>query len=109
MNEHGHDFGHEFVSEADWDMKTRFFGTSDTDSDMGSVMTSDTGSDTHTCPKTGHDFGHGESHDTGQGHDFRHGHVRKPRTRTNFALACRLISGANMNYVGYNIRKMPNS
>ena len=40
----GHDFGHELmsesVSEADSDTDTRFFGTSDTD--IGSVMTSDT-------------------------------------------------------------------
>ena len=39
MNGHGHDFGHEFVSEsvseADSDRASRFFGTSDTDSDMG--------------------------------------------------------------------------
>ena len=47
MNEHEHDFGHEFVSEsvseAGSDTNTRFFGASDTDSDMDSdkVMTSD--------------------------------------------------------------------
>ena len=37
MNGHGHEFGHEFVSEsvseADSDTDTRFFGTSDMDSD----------------------------------------------------------------------------
>ena len=37
MNGHGHDFGHEFVSEsvseADSDTDTKFFGTSETDSD----------------------------------------------------------------------------
>ena len=31
MNGHGHQYGHEFVSEADSD--TRFFGSSDTDTD----------------------------------------------------------------------------
>ena len=47
MNGHGHDFGHEFVSEADSDTDTRFFGTSDTDKVMASDsdMTSDTTSD----------------------------------------------------------------
>jgi len=42
MNGHGRDFGHEFVSEsvseADSDKDTRFFGTSDSDTDMGSPI-----------------------------------------------------------------------
>ena len=70
MNGHGHDFGHEFVSEsvseADSDTDTRFFGTSDMDSDtdMGRVMFSDTGtvSDVHMSENLGHGFG--------LGHDF---------------------------------------
>ena len=72
MNGHGHDFGHEFVTEsvpeADSDTEKRFL-----------------------------DFGHGlahglgQSHDFGHGHDFRHGHVRKPRTRKR-TYACPLIS-----------------
>ena len=37
------------------------------------------------------DFGHGLGHGLGQSHDFGHGHVRKPRTRTNFGHACPLI------------------
>ena len=60
----GHDFGHELmsesVSEADSDTDTRFFGTSDTD--IGRVMTSDTGSDTYMYENLGHGFG--------LGHDF---------------------------------------
>jgi len=58
----GHDFGHEFVSEsmseADSDTDTRFFGTSDTDSGMGRVMTSDRGSDTHMSENLGQGLGH---------------------------------------------------
>ena len=67
MNGHGHDFGHEFVSDADSD--TRFFGTSDTDLDtnMGSAMTSVTGSDTHMSENLGLGFGHEIFKDFGHG------------------------------------------
>ena len=43
MNGHGHEFGHESASDTDSD--TRFFWTSDaeSDTDMDKVMTSDTG------------------------------------------------------------------
>ena len=64
----GHDFGHEFVSESvsEADSNTRFFWTSDADTDLS------------------HDFGHG--------HGFGQGHVRKPRTqvrtRTTIGHAC---------------------
>ena len=65
MNGHGHEFGHEFMSEsmseADSDTDMRLFGTSNTDSDMYKVMTSDTGAglDTHRSDNLGHEFGHG--------------------------------------------------
>ena len=63
MNGHGHDFGHEFVSEsvsvyeADSDTETRYFGTSDTESDTNKnrVMTSDTG----MSENLGYGLGHG--------------------------------------------------
>ena len=46
INGHEHDFGHDFVSEsvseAESDTDTRFFGTLGSDTDMDSVMTSDT-------------------------------------------------------------------
>ena len=96
MNGHGHDFGHKFL-----DTETIFFWTSDTD--MGRVITSDTGSDTHMSENLGHgfglghdfghDFGHGlgQSNDFGHGHDLRHVHVRKLRTRKR-TYACPLIS-----------------
>ena len=67
MNGHGHDFGHELVSEsmseADSDTDTAFLRTSDTDSDTdsGKVMTSDadTSSDKGMSEILGHGFGHG--------------------------------------------------
>ena len=66
MNGHGHDFGHEFVSEsvsqADSDTDTRFFGTSDTESDTykNRVMTSGTG----MSENLGNGLGHGHTLDT---------------------------------------------
>ena len=53
MNGHGLDFGHKFL-----DTDTIFFWISDTD--MGRVMTSDTGSDTHMSEN----LGHGHTSDT---------------------------------------------
>ena len=63
MNGHGHDFGHEFVSEsvsvyeADSNTETRYFGTSDTESDpyKNRVMTSGTG----MSENLGYGLGHG--------------------------------------------------
>ena len=77
MDGHVRDFGHESVSEpmseAGTDTDKRFFGTSDTDSDMdsGKAMTSDTdmGSDMDMSENLGHGFGHGHVF----GHDFGHG------------------------------------
>ena len=65
-------FGKVCVLEADSDMNTRFFGTSDTDLD--------TGSDMHISENLGHGFGFG--------HDFGH--------------ACPLISALHNNfYLGF--------
>ena len=68
MNGHGHDFGHEFVSEsvsvyeADSNTETRYFGTSDTESDTNKnrVMTSDTG----MSENLGYGLGHGQTSET---------------------------------------------
>ena len=50
----------ESISEADSDTDTRFVGTSDSDRDMGRVMTSDT----HMSENFGHGLGHGHNSDT---------------------------------------------
>ena len=59
-----HDFGHEFVSQSvfEADSDTRFFGTSDTDSerDIDKVKTSDTG----MSENLGHGLGHGHTSNT---------------------------------------------
>ena len=54
MSGHGHDFGHEFVSKADSDTETRFFGNSDTDS----------GTDMGISENLGHGLGQGQTLDT---------------------------------------------
>ena len=64
MNGHGHEFGHEFVSEADSDTGTRFFGSSDTDSDKVMTSDTDTTSGTGMFENLGHGLGHGYTSDT---------------------------------------------
>ena len=85
MNGHGHDFGHEFVSEADTD--TRFFGTSDTDSDtdMGRVMISDTdsGMDSDKVMTLGTDTTSDTDMSENLGHELEHGHTSDTRVRSS--------------------------
>ena len=76
MNGHGHEFGHELMSE--------------------SILEAHVGHG----HELGHGLGHGlgQSHALGHGQEFTHGHVRIPRTRRNIGQACPLISGAKIQF-----------
>ena len=81
---HGHDFGHELVSESvsEADSHTNFFETSDTG--KGMTSDSDLGSDMRMSENLGHEFGLGQLSNT--------------RVRPSLVQTVRIVRTSNSSY-----------